>query len=160
MQRCAKIDQPKLVRTGGEEPPECGVDTGELILLNRAEAYAFWAWAVTEVFWHTGIRVEKLLELTDHSLAGHHSKRDAPPTASRADSATSTIPGRAALVTRLATLTGLPNQSPARLTANPDATPVLKRGKSRASARAARSSTASRRGQRRRRRTSARRRST
>lgn len=24
MQRCAKIDQPKLVRTGGEEPPKCG----------------------------------------------------------------------------------------------------------------------------------------
>ena len=46
------------------------------------------------------------------------------------ESATSTVPGRATPVTRLATLTGLPNQSPARLTAMPEATPARSRGKS------------------------------
>ncbi len=40
------------------------------------------------------------------------------------------MPGRATPVTRLATLTGLPNQSPARLTAMPEATPARRRGKS------------------------------
>lgn len=39
-------------------------------------------------------------------------KSAALPTASRVESATATVPGRAAAVTRLATLTGLPNQSP------------------------------------------------
>jgi hypothetical protein len=43
-------------------------DTGELVLLNRAEEHAFWAWAVIEVLRHTGIRVEELLEHTHHSL--------------------------------------------------------------------------------------------
>ncbi|MBS4727445.1 site-specific integrase [Mycobacterium sp. SM1] len=43
-------------------------DTGKLLLLNRAEEHAFWAWAVVEVLRHTGIRVEELLELTHHSL--------------------------------------------------------------------------------------------
>jgi hypothetical protein len=37
-------------------------DTGELVLLNRAEEHAFWVWAVIEVLRHTGIRVEELLE--------------------------------------------------------------------------------------------------
>ena len=49
--------------------------------------------------------------------------------ASLTESATSTVPGRATPVTRLATLTGLPNQSPARLTAIPEATPARSRGK-------------------------------
>src|SRR5439155_4343853 len=52
--------------------------------------------------------------------AGNQSKPAAFATASRVDSATSTVPGRAAPVTRLARLTGLPNQSPARVTAHPD----------------------------------------
>ena len=43
-------------------------DTGKPRLLNRAEEHAFWAWAVIEVFRHTGIRVEELLELSHHSL--------------------------------------------------------------------------------------------
>src|SRR6202000_2664285 len=51
-------------------------------------------------------------------------------TASHTDSATSTVPGRATPVTRLATLTGLPNQSPALLTAMPEATPARNRGQS------------------------------
>jgi hypothetical protein len=42
-------------------------------------------------------------------------KPSAAPIASRAASATSTVPGRATPVTRLATLTGLPNQYPLRL---------------------------------------------
>jgi hypothetical protein len=43
-------------------------DTGELVLLNRAEEHAFWACAVIEVLRHTGIRVGELLELTHRSL--------------------------------------------------------------------------------------------
>ncbi|PBA68816.1 integrase [Mycobacterium avium] len=43
-------------------------DTGKLMLLNRDEDHAFWAWAVIEVLRHTGIRVEELLELSHHSL--------------------------------------------------------------------------------------------
>jgi hypothetical protein len=42
---------------------------------------------------------------------------------------TSTVPGSASAVTRAATFTGLPNQSPARLTASPAATPALSRGR-------------------------------
>jgi hypothetical protein len=52
-----------------------------------------------------------------------HANLSPSPTASRADPATNTEPGMAISVTRLATLTGLPNQSRARLTAQPDATP-------------------------------------
>src|SRR3984957_1607787 len=52
------------------------------------------------------------------------------PSSSRVDSAASTVPGRATAVTRLAKFTGLPNQSPARLTAEPDAMPARSRGKS------------------------------
>jgi len=43
-------------------------DTGTPRLLNLDEEHAFWAWAVIEVFRHTGIRVEELLELSHHSL--------------------------------------------------------------------------------------------
>jgi integrase len=43
-------------------------DTGKPLLLNRDEEHAFWAWAVIEVFRHTGVRVEELLELSHHSL--------------------------------------------------------------------------------------------
>ncbi len=43
-------------------------DTGKPRLLNIDEEHAFWAWAVIEVFRHTGIRVEELLELSHHSL--------------------------------------------------------------------------------------------
>ena len=43
-------------------------DTGKPRLLNRDEEHAFWAWAVIEVFRHTGVRVEELLELSHHSL--------------------------------------------------------------------------------------------
>lgn len=43
-------------------------DTGKPRLLNFDEEHAFWAWAVIEVFRHTGIRVEELLELSHHSL--------------------------------------------------------------------------------------------
>ena len=43
-------------------------DTGKPRLLNREEEHAFWAWAVIEVFRHTGVRVEELLELSHHSL--------------------------------------------------------------------------------------------
>jgi len=43
-------------------------DTGKPWLLNRDEEHAFWAWAVIEVFRHTGVRVEELLELSHHSL--------------------------------------------------------------------------------------------
>jgi hypothetical protein len=43
-------------------------ETGRPWLLNRDEEHAFWAWAVVEVFRHTGIRVEELLELSHHSL--------------------------------------------------------------------------------------------
>lgn len=42
--------------------------TGKLLLLNRDEEHAFWAWAVIEVLSNTGIRVEELLELSHHSL--------------------------------------------------------------------------------------------
>ena len=45
------------------------------------------------------------------------------------DSAMSTAPGCAAAVTRLATLTGLPNQSPALVTAQPVAIPNRRRGR-------------------------------
>ena len=37
-------------------------------LLNLDEEHAFWAWAAIEVFRHTGVRVEELLELSHHSL--------------------------------------------------------------------------------------------
>jgi hypothetical protein len=43
-------------------------DTGKPRLLNFDEEHAFWAWAVIEVFRHTGVRVEELLELSHHSL--------------------------------------------------------------------------------------------
>jgi hypothetical protein len=43
-------------------------DTDKPRLLNRDEEHAFWAWAVIEVFRHTGVRVEELLELSHHSL--------------------------------------------------------------------------------------------
>jgi hypothetical protein len=43
-------------------------ETGRRWLLNRDEDHAFWAWAVIEVFRHTGVRVEELLELSHHSL--------------------------------------------------------------------------------------------
>ena len=43
-------------------------DTGKPRLLNLDEEHAFWAWAVIEVFRHTGVRVEELLELSHHSL--------------------------------------------------------------------------------------------
>src|SRR6202007_2586594 len=62
--------------------------------------------------------------------ANDPAKSPLSPSASQTESATSTVPGRATLVTRLATLTGLPNQSPARLTAMPEATPARSRGKS------------------------------
>ncbi len=55
-------------------------------------------------------------------------------------SPTNTAPGRAAALTRLARFTGLPNQSPARETADPDATPILKEGRSFADALSIRSS--------------------
>ena len=42
--------------------------TGKPWLLNRDEEHAFWAWAIIEVFRHTGVRVEELLELSHHSL--------------------------------------------------------------------------------------------
>ena len=50
--------------------------------------------------------------------------------ASRAGSATNTESGRATPVTRLATFTGLPNQSPARVTAGPNEIPTRIWGKS------------------------------
>ena len=65
-----------------------------------------------------------LTPLRRRAPAGDHSKPGALPAASRVESATMTVPGRASAVTRLATFTGLPNQSPARLTASPDATPI------------------------------------
>src|SRR6516164_2000944 len=71
-----------------------------------------------------------LTPLSRRAPAGDHSKPAALPAASRVDSATMTVPGRASAVTRLATFTGLPNQSPARLTASPDATPIRRRGRS------------------------------
>jgi integrase len=43
-------------------------DTDKPWLLNRTEEHAFWAWPVIEVFRHTGVRVEELLELSHHSL--------------------------------------------------------------------------------------------
>ena len=43
-------------------------DTGKPRLLNLDEEHAFWAWAVIEVFRHTGVRGEELLELSHHSL--------------------------------------------------------------------------------------------
>jgi len=43
-------------------------ETSKPWLLNRDEEHAFWAWAVIEVFRHTGVRVEELLELSHHSL--------------------------------------------------------------------------------------------
>jgi hypothetical protein len=43
-------------------------ETGRPWLLNRDEEHAFLAWAVIEVFRHTGVRVEELLELSHHSL--------------------------------------------------------------------------------------------
>ena len=43
-------------------------ETDKPWLLNRNEEHAFWAWAVIEVFRHTGVRVEELLELSHHSL--------------------------------------------------------------------------------------------
>ena len=42
--------------------------TGKLLQLNREEEHAFWAWAIIEVFRHTGIRTEELLELSHHSI--------------------------------------------------------------------------------------------
>src|SRR6202007_2635409 len=66
-----------------------------------------------------------LTPLRRRAPAGAHSNPAALPAASRVDSATMTVPGRASAVTRLATFTGLPNQSRARLTASPDATPIL-----------------------------------
>jgi hypothetical protein len=42
--------------------------TGQRHDLTFEEYEAFWAWAIVEVFRHTGIRVEELLELTHHSL--------------------------------------------------------------------------------------------
>jgi hypothetical protein len=42
--------------------------TGTRRLLNRDEDHAFWAWAIIEVFRHTGIRAEELQELSHHSL--------------------------------------------------------------------------------------------
>jgi hypothetical protein len=44
------------------------LDTGKPRLLNLDEEHAFWAWAVIEVFRHTGVRAEELLELSHHSL--------------------------------------------------------------------------------------------
>ena len=44
------------------------LDTGKPRLLNLDEEHAFWAWAVIEVFRHTGVRGEELLELSHHSL--------------------------------------------------------------------------------------------
>lgn len=42
--------------------------SGKQKLLNREEEHAFWAWAVIQVFCHTGLRVEELLELSHYSL--------------------------------------------------------------------------------------------
>jgi integrase len=42
--------------------------TGTQRQLGREEEHAFWAWAVIEVFRHTGIRTEELLELSHHSI--------------------------------------------------------------------------------------------
>ena len=60
-------DRPAHMRprtTSGLHDP----DTGKPRLLNLDEEHAFWAWAIIEVFRHTGIRVEELLELSHHSL--------------------------------------------------------------------------------------------
>jgi integrase len=42
--------------------------TAEQRLIGREEEHAFWAWAIIEVFRHTGIRTEELLELSHHSI--------------------------------------------------------------------------------------------
>ncbi|MGH3600669.1 MAG: hypothetical protein ACRDQH_10380 [Pseudonocardiaceae bacterium] len=42
----------------------CDQDTGEVRSLADEEEGAFWEWAYVEVLWHTGVRVEELVELT------------------------------------------------------------------------------------------------
>src|SRR5271165_841754 len=90
--------------------------------------------------------VSPLTPLRWREPANDHENSSASPINSRVDSAVNTEPGRATLVTRLATLTGLPNQSPARLTAEPEASPTRNCGKSSLSAAATRWSVASKRG--------------
>ena len=65
-----------------------------------------------------------LIPLMCRAPAKDQVNSSASPMRSCADSATSTVPGRATAVTRLARFTGLPNQSPARRTALPAASPT------------------------------------
>ena len=82
----------------------------------------------------------RLMPLRCRAPANDHANRSSSPIASCVDSATRIAPGRAAPVTRLARLTGLPNQSPARLTARPVATPDPKGGSRRSASVASTSS--------------------
>lgn len=47
------------------------VDGGEVFDAVKAEADAFWAWAIIETLRHTGVRVEELLELTHLALVSY-----------------------------------------------------------------------------------------
>jgi integrase len=47
------------------------METGDLIDVGKAEADAFWAWAIIETLRHTGIRIEELLEVTHLALVSY-----------------------------------------------------------------------------------------
>jgi hypothetical protein len=54
--------------TAAPDMPRIRVNVRGLVDVTALEADGFWAWAVIETLRHTGIRIEKLLELTQLSL--------------------------------------------------------------------------------------------
>ncbi len=53
---------------GAARPSVVELASGKTLRLHHIEELAFWTWAVIEVFRHTGVRLEELLELTHLSL--------------------------------------------------------------------------------------------
>jgi integrase len=53
---------------GGAKTWAADAKTGSLRDLTREDDHAFWTWAIVEVLRHTGIRIEELLELSDHGI--------------------------------------------------------------------------------------------
>jgi hypothetical protein len=73
---CIYVRMEGRVRAGRGLPPGQSYDvicqeTGERFSVGRVEDDAFWIWAIVETLRHTGLRIEKLLELTHLALISY-----------------------------------------------------------------------------------------
>jgi hypothetical protein len=61
---------------GAARPSVIDLATDQVLRLHHIEEVAFWSWATIEVFRHSGVRLEELLELTHLSIRNlHHADR-------------------------------------------------------------------------------------